>query len=164
MSSAHTHVLVSPGMGSVNAAGNPIDNVQPSNYLDFSAYGDEVTWVLRIESVVGAPTAWSLGVRFEYAVEHTGANYGLISPTWVPYSNLDLGADCREGVGWYAGAHPAPADGGFGIVADQTDTLPVTAKRTIKVSTLRHRVSLSPSFTGGTSPGINLDLLAIVRD
>lgn len=163
MSSVHTHVLLSPGMGGLNAAAKPVDNVQPSNYLDFAAYGDEVTWQLYVESVSGAPTAWSLGVRFEYAIEHTGANWGLIAPIWVPYSNLDLGADCREGVGWYAGTHPAPADGGYGVVADQTDTLPVAVKRTIAVSSLRHRVHFNPQFTGGTSPAINVTLIATVR-
>lgn len=161
--SGKTHILISPGQGLLTTAATVVDLVQPSNRLEFGAYGDEVTWVVRVESVSGAPSAWSLGMRFEYAVEHTGSAYQYLTPEWVTYTALDLSADCREGVGWFGPGQTPPGDGAYGIVATEASSLPVTVKRTVKCSTLRHRVRLDPAFTGGTSPGLNIELLAQVH-
>ena len=161
--SGKTHIFVSPGQGLLKPAGNPIDLVQPPNRVEFGAYGDEVTWLLRVVSVSGAPTAWSLAARFEYAIEHTGASKQYTSPVWVPYSSLDLTADCREGVGLFGPGQTPPADGGYGVIATEATTLPVAIKRTVRCSTLRHRVAFTLSMTGGTSPGLGVELLAQVH-
>jgi len=158
-----THILVSPGQGAVNTLATVIDNVQPSNRLEFGAYGDEVSWALRVEAVLGSPQSWSLGARFEYAVEQGGAGFQYLAAAWVSYSPEDLAANCREGIGWEGpGTSGADMDG-FGIVASQISVLPVAMQRTVRCTTLRHRVRFRPSFSGGTNPGLLLSLTAQVH-
>lgn len=161
--SGKTHILISPGQGLLKPSGNPIDLVQPSNRLEFGAYGDEVTWLLRVVSVSGAPTAWSLGARFEYCIEHTGATKQYTAPVWVPYAAIDLAADCREGVGPFGAGQVPGAEGDYGVIATEASTLPVAVKRTMQCSTLRHRMAFSLSMTGGTNPGLSVELLAQVH-
>lgn len=149
------HILVSEG-NDLKTTLSPVDVNQPPYPVDWTAY-KELIWTLSVASVAGAPTAWSLGAKFQFAQPHsTGLRYQ--NPRWYDLQEENVFAHVLEGVGWYGGAHPQPIGGASGLVADQTDTLPITVSRTIVNHPAGVRMVLAPSFTGGTSPALHISL------
>lgn len=157
-----THILVSEYQA-IDAAGTSVPLIQPANLMDFGSYARQVTFMVRVAAVTGAPTAWSLGVKFQYGFPSTDG-YQYQTPQWADLEALHLTSDIAEGAGWFTGSHPRPTGGEFGVVADQTDTLPIAAKRTLRNFGLRCRVVLEPKFTGGTNPAIKATVLAVTGD
>lgn len=157
------HILVASGATHLlTTSGVPIPNAQPANVMDFGAYADELTWILGVDAVSGAPTAWSLGVKFQYCLPHT-TSWQYENPRWFDLQAENVATNIVEGVGWYSGTHTKPVDGGFGTVADQTDTLPITVQRTVRAFGLRCRVVFDPQFTGGTNPGLKVNLVVVPK-
>lgn len=161
-----THiVLAGVSAHRLNATGGTVGLVFPANRVELAAEGDEVTWQIRVLDVAGSPTSWSLGVRFLDVIEHTtGPQYS--TPEMVPYTALQTQYDVVEKVGWHRNAAspviPATA-GDFGVVAQSGDTLPAQVSRTVRVRSLRHKIELSPTFVGGTSPTLGVALTYTVR-
>lgn len=81
----------------------------------------ELTFVVSVVGTTGtAPSAWSLGARFETMLHHT-VGYQYQFPIWTPLQPEQIEECVAEGVGWYGGTNAPPADGvGFGIIADST--------------------------------------------
>lgn len=76
----------------------------------------QVTYTVSVVGTTGtAPSAWSLGARFEQLVNHT-SQYRDMYPAWAPLSALQLEACIAEGTGW--GDTPIPS--AFGIIANHT--------------------------------------------
>lgn len=140
------------------AAANPeIRLEQPPYRMDFG-WCSELTWELRVTGTYGSPSAWSLGVKFQYRQDHT-SGYQYTAPTWSDLDDYTISSDVVGGKGWYSGTFTPPTNGDFGIVADNTSTLPLMVKRTLKNFPIGVRVVLDPKFTGGTNPGLKLSLV-----
>ena len=142
----------------------------PANRIDFGAFGREVTWTFRAIRIIAdaAPTSWSLGLKFQEAIDHTtGPQWA--EPMWEDFDNLRTETDVVERIGWskkglVSGDPGVPAHAGeFGIVADQTSGLGVNISRTVTVRTNRHRIALQPAVTGGTNVRLAFSLTATVR-
>ena len=156
---AKTHILIS-GDETVTATESDGGTLLtcPANQPEWGVTCDELLFEITVLAVNGSPSAWSLGVKFQRWVPTTkGMQYQYDS--WVDLDAVALATDVKEGVGWYSGSH---ADGGtgYGTIADNNDTLPITVKRTIGNFGLCARVVLLPSFTGGTSPSLSLSVNA----
>lgn len=129
-------------------------------------WAKELTFQIRISSsaITGAPTAWSLTGKFQKSFTDS-SNYLDTTPAWVDFDTYDVTNRIIGGQGWFTGAHAAPTGGAAGIVADQTDTLPIFAERTIIRPPSLCRLLLQPAFTGGTSPTLTVaNVLVIARD
>lgn len=161
---AKAHILLAEGANSpFKPSGTPHALFQPPHPMEFGAYADEVTWILSVAGVTGAPTAWSLGAKFQYCLPHTTGNQ-YRNPVWFDLQPENVETNIIEGVGWYGGANAPPVDGGYGIIASNADfTGRVTVQRTIKHTGLLHRVRFDLSMTGGTDPGALVTLVAIPK-
>lgn len=169
MAYAKAHILVAEGAFAddatriITAAGDPIANIQPVNPVEFGAEGNEVTFQISVAAVVGSPSAWSLGAKFQYCLPHS-TGYQYSAPVWFDLDADNVETNVVEGVGFYGPGQQPPVGGGFGIIADQTSSLRVTVQRTIKHFGRSVRVMLDPQFTGGTNPGLKATVIAIVKD
>ncbi|GAA2411682.1 hypothetical protein [Mycolicibacterium llatzerense] len=145
------------GLGPLRAASakGPISLAQPAYPMDFG-WAETVTWVLGVESVTGAPAEWSLGVKFQYCLDNMDG-YQYTKNRWYDVADENIPADIAEGVGWHGPNLPPPT------VANNTSVLPVTVKRTIRNHPRRVRVLFDPQFTGGTDPGLLINLHVIPR-
>lgn len=159
MTFGKTHNLVSSGVGThyLKPTGTPVPLIQPPNPMDFGSYADELTWQIRVASVVGAPTAWSLGAKFQVCTPNTSGNQYQF-PEWFDLDELQVQHCIVEGVGWYAAGNTPPTGGAFGTIATQAAALPLRAQRTIRNFGLRCRVALDLQMTGGTDPGLRVDI------
>lgn len=158
MSYQKTHILLAEDVvGLAAGSDSPVPRFFPANQMDFP-HARELTFSVSVASVTGAPTAWSLGVKFQLCQVHTtGTMYS--APRWYDLQAEQMEKLVAEGVGWYGGAHTPPVGGGFGLVADQTDTLPLTVSRTLLLGFgLRARIMTEPLLTGGTNPRIRLSV------
>lgn len=172
MTHAKTHILIAEGAVADNAgyvlqANGPIAAIQPPNPVEFGAYADEVTFIISVAGVTGAPTSWSLGAKFQYCLPHT-TGYQYQNPRWFDLQPENVETNVVEGVGWYGGNAQPPADGSYGTLATSAEGIDFAANpRTVK-RTVRHfghyvRVSLNPTFTGGTNPGLLVSMVAIPK-
>jgi hypothetical protein len=158
-----THILVSStpvdshGLGPLLAASakGAVSLAQPAFPMDFG-WGETLTWVLGVEAVAGAPSAWSLGVKFQYCMENLDG-YQYTKNRWYDLAPENVIADVAEGVGWFGPGLTAP------VVANETSVLPVTVKRTVHNHPRRVRVLFDPQFTGGTNPGLYINLTVTPR-
>ncbi|VXB74719.1 hypothetical protein [Pseudoclavibacter sp. 8L] len=157
-----THILISQSQGILRPEGHPIHLVQPPNRVEFAAYGTEVSWLAEIAEVVGTPTAYEIKLKFQTCVETT-TGFQYQRPRWVDLDEVSIKSDVVEGVGWHAAGKAAPVGGAAGVIASTGDTLPMVTRRTMRCRDLRHRVAFDLNFTGGTNPGIRLNLFATVR-
>jgi hypothetical protein len=158
-----TQILVSSstaasgGLGPLLAASakGAVSLAQPSYPMDFG-WAETLTWVLGIESVAGAPSGWSLGVKFQYCLDNLDG-YQYTKNRWYDLAPENITADVAEGVGWFGPGLAAP------MVANEASVLPVTVKRTIRHHPRRVRVLFDPQFTGGTNPGLYINLAVTPR-
>ncbi|WP_328351378.1 hypothetical protein OG976_17745 [Mycobacterium sp. NBC_00419] len=156
-----TQILISSsqsdGWGPVRPASakGPISLAQPGHPMDFS-WAKTLTWALCIEAVTGAPTAWTLFARFQYCLDNTDG-YQYTKTQWYDVADESISSDIAEGVGWHGPGLAAP------MAANDTTLLPVFIKRTIRNHPRRVRVLLDPQFTGGTDPGLYLNLQVTPR-
>ena len=158
-----THILVSSsttssgGWGPVVAASakGPVSLAQPGHPMDFG-WAESLTWILGVESVTGAPSAWSLGVTFQYCLDNLDG-YQYTKSRWYDLAPENVTSDVAEGVGWHGPGLAPP------LVADESSPLPLTVKRTIRNHPRRVRVLLDPLFTGGTEPGLYINLTVTPR-
>jgi hypothetical protein len=145
------------GQGPVRAesAKGRISLAQPGHPMDFG-WAESLTWVLGVEATAGSPATWSLGVKFQYCLDNMdGSQYS--KSRWYDLAPENIVADVAEGVGWRG---PGLADP---IVANEASILPVTVKRTIRNHPRRVRVLLDPQFSGGTNPGLYINLQVTPR-
>jgi hypothetical protein len=138
----------------------------PTNKPDWS-WADEITFVLSLVAINGAPTTWSVGAKLQFLQPHT-YNFQFQRPVWFDVQPEQIDNCVVEKCGFYAGAHTAPLDGSFGVIADNTDTAPsaaapITVQRTVKNFGQSARVVLNPTHTGGTSPRFGLSVTAILK-
>lgn len=154
-----THNLVSSSPGSyyLKPGGVPIPLVQPPNPMDFGSYADALTWQVRIASVVGAPTSWSLRAKFQVCVPNT-SGYQYEFPVWHDLDATQAARCIVEGVGWHTDGNPPPEGGKFGLIASETTPLPVMVQRTIRHFGLRCRLLFDLPMVGGTDPGLRIDV------
>ncbi|GAS99631.1 alanine racemase [Mycolicibacterium canariasense] len=158
-----TQILVSSsstdglGQGPVRPASakGRISLAQPGHPMDFG-WAETLTWVLGVESVVGEPSAWSLGVRFQYCLDNMDG-FQYTKNRWYDLAEENFVSDIAEGVPWHGPNLPAP------VVANEASILPVTVKRTIRNHPRRVRVLLDPQFTGGSNPGLYINLQVTPR-
>ena len=110
--------------------------ILPEAFFDFG-FAQEIVWMLGVTSVVGEPTSWSLDVKFQYRMDHT---YGWHEryPVWFDVPALNLTSDLVEGEGFTA----------FTATGYQ--------KRTMLHHPRGVRMVATPSFTGGTDPGLHV--------
>jgi hypothetical protein len=132
-----------------------ISLAQPGHPMDFG-WAETLTWVLGVEAVTGSPSAWSLGVAFQYCLDNMDGNQ-YTKARWYDLAEENIAADVAEGVGWHGPALPPP------MVANETSILPVTVKRTLHNHPRRVRVLLDPQFTGGNDPGLYINLHVVPR-
>lgn len=158
-----THVLISSGSGLVQAATvkGIVPLTAPASRVEFGRY-DELTWIIGVEAVEGAPTAWSLGAKFQYRLDNTGG-FIYSQPRWFDLAAENITSDVVEGVGWHGAGITAPTGGAFGVVADNSSTLPATVKRTLRNFPLGVRIVLDPQFTGGTNPGLRVNVTVAAK-
>lgn len=170
-----THQLITVTMGSFGPSGNPIANIQPVNYMPWGAWSRQVTYAMRIAAIETTAPAWALLARVEYCIEST-EGYQYENPVWAPLDAVGVATDIVEGVGIYAGSHPAPVGADWGLIADQTDLLPTYSggaittpagtaplffKRTVRNTTLRNRIAFKWVIPdGGPNPALRVDLAA----
>lgn len=159
MTFGKTHNLVSSGLSSyyLKPSGVPVPLVQPPNPMDFGSYADELTWQIRVASVVGAPTAFTFRAKFQVCTPNT-SGYQYEFPVWNDLEAKQVERCIIEGESWYSGGNPVPTAGNFGIIATETTPLPMRAQRTIRYFGLRCRVLLDLTMTGGTDPGLRVDI------
>jgi len=161
LASEHDYIIAAP----TSTAHVPLK--LPSNLIEFGAYASRVTFIVSVVAVNGAPTTWSLGLKFQYGMP-SSADFIYSSPRWFDLQSANVAANIVEGVGWGYGSHAPPADGSYGIIADQTDApstaAPITVQRTVRDFGQRVRLALQPKFTGGTNPSINATILAIATE
>lgn len=158
-----THILVSSstvdmdGQGPIRAASakGQVSLAQPGHPMDFG-WAETLTWVLGVESVTGSPSAWSLSVVFQYCLDNMDGHQ-YTKNRWYDVAEENIVADIAEGVGWHGPGLAVP------LVANDTSPLPVTVKRTVRNHPRRVRVLLDPQFTGGTNPGLYINLHVIPR-
>lgn len=162
------HILIH-GKG-MNAAGTgDAELAQPANAPQWMLYCEAVTFIVAVTGVTGSPSAWSLGCKFQLIhpdAYDTVNDYSLATEYWsdLTVAKLDM---IDEGVGWYGPNKTPPLGGAAGIIADQTDTIsttaPVIVSRTIRPGARQARIVFSPAFTGGTSPTITTQVVAIPK-
>lgn len=130
---------------------------------------DELTFIVSVLGTCGtAPSAWSLSARFEYRLPHTIGQEWMF-PVWVPFSAVGVQTRVVEGCAPSGPNHPLVIDGGYGLIADQTDGLStsvttpiqapgispassrVTVSRTVSHQGAGVRLKFLPAFTGGDS-------------
>lgn len=158
-----TNVLISSstidagGHGPIRPASakGRISLAQPGHPMDFG-WAQTLTWVLGVEAVTGAPATWSLNVRFQYCLDNMDG-YQYTKSRWYDLADENVTSDVAEGIGWRGPGLPVPT------VANETSALPVTVKRTIRNHPRRVRVVLDPQFTGGTDPGLYVNLQVTPR-
>lgn len=150
----------------------------PASQPEFGAWAQKVVFKVRVLGVGGddgagksatAPTKWSLGVRFEYELAHTELEQYLV-PAWATLDTTTVGSDIEEGQPWSspglssyrAGSGLKPAEGGYGVIATNVSSLPLTVKRTPVNFGRDVRIALDPFAEDGTNPYINAVVLAEV--
>ncbi|MHA3024395.1 hypothetical protein ACXPWS_29500 [Mycobacterium sp. BMJ-28] len=163
MKYSKTHILISSstlenaGQGPLRPASakGPISLAQPGHPMDFG-WADTLTWVIGVESVVGAPSTWALGATFQYCLDNM-SGYQYSTTRWYNLAEENIRADVAEGVDWHGPNLPAP------LVANETSILPVTVKRTLRNHPRRVRVLLDPQFTDGENPGLYVNVSVTPR-
>lgn len=71
----------------------------PVSPIEYAEFGKYTTFQVQVRGVVGAPTNWSLSVRFVSQVANTyGVQYS--NPEYVPFNELQTKTYVREGCGW----------------------------------------------------------------
>lgn len=137
---------------------------QPDNLPLWGSTHRAVQFGIRVTAVGGGPTTWSLAAKFQRLVMHTtGMHFEY--PTWVDLDTDLVSSDIVEGLPWSLVKRAAdtgadPADGGFGVIATDASALPVFKKRTLENFGLGCRIKLDPVSTGGTTPYLNLSIVA----
>lgn len=159
MTFGKTHNLVSSGSAAhyLKPGGVPIPLVQPPNPMDFGSYADELTWQIRVASVVGDPTAYSFRAKFQMCMPNT-TGYQYEAPVWYDLGAPQVAKYIVEGEGWYSDGNEPPTGGNFGLIASEPTPLPVGVQRTIRHFGLRCRLLLDLQMTGGTDPGLRVDI------
>jgi len=121
----------------------------------------EVAWLLTVEGVTGTPTAASLVVVPQVAVMHSRNQTeesrfaSTQDPLWQSLNPVD-----------HAGMLP---DGAFGEVATHTIGAPDNAGANALIIPKRQaggywsRLYFDMTFTGGTTPGFQISLEAVLR-
>lgn len=110
----------------------------------------ETLYKFVVEDVVGSPSSASLTVAWQAALRTTMGNVGDTTdftdanPVWVTIAAASYAAILPDG-DW-----PSP-------LADETLAAPVLYLRRI-LGGFSHRLAITPSFTGGTSPGFVMSL------
>lgn len=163
MTYSKSHVLLAEDVMGLKAdSDSPTPRFFPPNQMDFP-HARELTFVLSVAGVSGSPSAWSLNAKFQFCQINTTGSY-MTAPRWFDLQTEQVSKLVAEGVGWYGGAHTTPVGGAFGLVADNTDTLPLTVSRTlIGGFGMRVRLLTSPAFTGGTNPRLRLGVTLIEK-
>ena len=138
----------------------------PTNKPAWAVF-DEITFVISVGTIFGAPTAWSVGAKLQFLQPHT-YNYQFQQPRWFDLQPEQVENCIVEKCGFYGGAHTAPLDGSFGVIADNTDTAPsaaspITVQRTVKNFGHSARVVLNLSHTGGSTPRAGISITAIPK-
>lgn len=172
--SGQYHPLITRGYnGSQPASLKPVGSnnqyiytTQPIAPVDLGANSSEVTFIIGCYGATGSPAEWSLGAKFQFCLPHDDG-YQYSRDTWFDLDSANVHGCIVEQCGFAGPGKTAPLDGSFGIIADQATTVggtalstnnPVIVQRTIKHFGLRVRVALDLQFTGGTDPGIRVDM------
>jgi len=161
---AKNEILIAAGQLVTASLTDAVALTQPANFTDVGCWADEVGFALTVVGVNGAPSAWSLGIKFQFMQPHAGSNtFQYTTRTWFDLQQEQTETCIVEGVGWYGGNHVPPVAGEYGIVADQGDTLPISVQRTVVHFGSDVRIKLDPQFTGGTAPSLSLALTRIPK-
>lgn len=98
MQTSRKSVLIHQGV--IDATGTQmVELEQPPNRIDWD-WADEVSFILDVQSVQGAPTAWSLGAKFQFCMpDTTGAGYS--AERWFDLQDVQIEKCIVEGVDWY---------------------------------------------------------------
>jgi hypothetical protein len=128
---------------------------------------DEITFVISVGVITGSPSAWSVGAKLQFLQPHT-TNFQFQQPRWFDLQPEHINTCVVEKCGFYGGTHAAPLDGGFGVIADNTDTAPsaaspITVQRTVRNFGACARVVLNMSHTGGSTPRAGVSVSAILK-
>jgi hypothetical protein len=131
------------------------------------AWADEITYVISVGPPFGTPTNWSVSAKLQFLQPNT-VHYQFVQPRWFDLQPEQIENCVVEKCGFYGGSHTAPLDGSFGLIADDTDTLPtvaapITVQRTVKNFGFLARVQFALTHTGGTSPIAGISLTAIPK-
>lgn len=150
MSYARTNIFLVSGDTTIvrpEAAKPETSLVFPASRTDFG-WADEIKWVVSVESVTGAPTAWTLAVKFEYAVINHGGGR-TEEASWFELDASNISTNIIEGAGF--------------ANFTQADTLPKAQKRSQVHFGQWARIRLVPTFTGGTNPGLRVNVIAELK-
>lgn len=156
MSFSRTHVLLpEDNVGLKAGTDSPVPRFFPSSQMDFP-HATYVTFHITVVGATGSPTSWSLGAKFQLCAPATTGIFEAV-PRYYDMQPEQVATMVVEGVGWYGGSHAKPTGGDWGLIADQTDTGPITVSRTVKLGAhQRIRVITNPQTAGGTSPAIQV--------
>lgn len=119
----------------------------PAHRLHLGDWANEVTFVVDIQSLSGAPSTASLTASIQAVMPHTTGNQYLNERVFA-LDATQLTNLTAEGEDW-----PNP-------VCTQASSFPVTVQRTYIGFGKDLRLTLTPSFTGGSSPAFVLSVLA----
>lgn len=167
--SGQYHPLISRGYNGaspsalkpVGSAGQYIYPTQPIVPVDLGSNSSEVTFTIGCFGATGSPTAWSLGAKFQFCLPHDDS-FQYSKEIWFDLDEANVAGCIVEKAGFNGPGKTAPLNGGFGVIADQssgaTVNSPIIVQRTIKHFGLRVRVALDLQLTGGTDPGIRVDM------
>ncbi len=167
--SGQYHPLISRGWNgssgqALRPAGSPnafVYPIQPINPVDLGANSSEVSFVIACFGPQGSPTTWSLGAKFQFCLPHDNS-FQHSRELWFDLDAANVAGCIVEQCGFAGPGETAPTDGSFGVVARNgsgaSSSSPVIVQRTIRHFGLRVRVALDLQFTGGTDPGIFVDM------
>lgn len=128
----HSHIL---------AAGESLTvaTTFPAHRMNVGDYASEVTFIVDVQALNGAPTSASLAAKVQGVMPHT-TGYEMLNERLFDLDAAQAAALTADGQDWPA------------AVATEGSAFPVTIQRTYKGFGKDLRLVLTPSFSGGTSP------------
>jgi len=123
----------------------------PNTDLDWS-WAKELTFQIYVSALTGAPAAAKLEVSWELLIPNTTVYQQFASPVWVPAEAGQLVSLIADGSDF-----PSP-------LCTEVTSLPVVYQRTIKHFGYAARLKMTPTFTGGTTPGWTVSANLIAKD
>jgi len=120
-------------------------------------YGDIVSCDVHVQALTGAPTTASLTIAFQVGpIEYKGYNMN-----WEPSGDLVPWQTVVAADGYLG---QLLLDGAWPTTLDQTKTYPILVNRRLLVPPMGRlvRVVLTPTFSGGTTPGFTCSVVMAV--
>jgi hypothetical protein len=136
------------GRSMILAAGEAVTTAKtyPQHRLGLGDFASEVTFIVDVQSLNGAPTAALLTATIQGVMPHTTGNQ-YVTERVFNLGTAQAAALTVEGEDWPT-------------VASEASSYPVTVQRTYRAFGKDLRLVLTPAFTGGTTPSFTVSVVA----